>query len=136
SVFYAERGKGQMRSGDDPRMIVIKFPNLVKDLERKIHILNDEEYPSDVNWRKNVLKIVEMAKSRAIEIREKTSQPEVIHRQLTALTEELRNKLQEKWLGRTTTDRYSSTDKDGIGDGYFIAIMSLKDFLNLDGLHD
>ncbi len=134
SVFYAERGKGQLRSGDDPQMIVVKFPHLVKDLERKIRILNDEQYPSDADWRKDVLKIVEMVKSRAIEIGEKNSQPEVIRRQLTALLEELRNKLQEKWQARTTTGRYSSTDKDGIEDGYWIAIASVNDFMNLGGL--
>jgi hypothetical protein len=135
SVFYAERGKGQMRSGDDTRMIVIKYPNLVKDLERKIHTLNDKQYPSNVNWRTDVLKILEMVKSRAIEIREKNRQPEEIHRQLTALLEELRNKVREKWQARAAASSYSSTDKDGIEDGYWITIASVNDFLNIGGLH-
>jgi len=133
SVFYAERGKGQLRPEDDPQMIVVKFPNLVKDLERKMQSLADNEDPSDPDWSNDVLKVLKAAESRLIDIREKSSQPEVIHQQLKALRKEFSERLLARVDARRESGLYLYGRRDGFQDGYMMANTSIRWFLGLYG---
>jgi hypothetical protein len=77
SVFYAERGKGGLLPEDDPQMIVVKFPNLVKDLERKMQSLAESEDPSDPDWSNDALEVLKAAESRLIEIQAQSAQKRI-----------------------------------------------------------
>jgi hypothetical protein len=129
SVFYADRGKGQLRPEDDPQMIVVKFPNLIKDLERKMRSLADNEDPSDPDWSNDVLKVLKAAESRLNDIREKSSQPEAIHQQLKALRKEFGERLLARVDARRESGLYLDGRRDGFQDGYMMANASIRWFL-------
>ena len=95
SVLY-ERGTGQLRRDDDLQWIIMKFPALVRQLERKIHILTQDPYVSGTQWSHDVVAVLEGAKPRIIEIQEGNSPPEVILRQLQALAVEYKDRSPER----------------------------------------
>jgi hypothetical protein len=73
-------------------MIIVKLPALIKELERKIWLLTSDRYLSGTEWSHEVLPVLEAAKSRIIEVQEKTRSAEVVLRQLEALAVEYRDK--------------------------------------------
>jgi hypothetical protein len=92
SVLYQARGAGQLSQEDDLQMIIVKLPALIKELERKIWLLTSDRYLSGTEWSHEVLPVLEAAKSRIIEVQEKTRSAEVVLRQLEALAVEYRDK--------------------------------------------
>jgi hypothetical protein len=133
SVFYAERGKGRLLPEDDPQMIVVKFPNLVKDLERKMRSLAESEDPSDPDWSNDALEVLKAAESRLIEIQEKDSQPEIIHQQLRALRKDFGERLLARVDARRESGLYLHNRRDGFQDGYMMASASIRWFLGAYG---
>jgi len=122
SVLYQARGEGQLNREDDLQMIIVKFPSLVKELERKIWSLTNDQYSSGTEWSHDILPILEAAKSRIIEVQEENSSAEVVLRRLEALAVEFREKAAKRGriMGRS----------DGIQKAYFLAMGSIWWFLN------
>jgi SMI1 / KNR4 family (SUKH-1) len=122
SVLYNARGQGQLSQEDDPQMIIVKLPYLIKELERKIWSLTNDRYLSGMEWRHDILPALEAAKSRVIEIQEKNGSAELVLRRLAALAVEFREKSAER--GRTVGR------SDGIQQAYHLAMGSIWWFLN------
>jgi hypothetical protein len=122
SVLHQARGEGQLSREDDLQMIIVKFPSLIKELERKIWSGANDQYSSGTEWSQDILPILEAAKSRIIEIQEKNSSAEVVLRRLAALAVQFREKAAERGriMGRS----------DGIQRAYFLAMGSIWWFLN------
>jgi SMI1 / KNR4 family (SUKH-1) len=122
SVLHQARGEGQLSKEDDLQMIMVKFPSLLKELERKIRSLANDRYLSGTEWSQDILPVLEAAKSRVIEIREKNGSAEMIIRRLEALAVEFREKAAERGriMGRS----------DGIQQAYFLVMGSIWWFLN------
>jgi SMI1 / KNR4 family (SUKH-1) len=130
SVFWAERRKWQLHREDDPQMIIVKFPYLIQDLERKIGSLVDNHDPSNPDWSNDALQILKAAKSRVIEIGEKGDQPEAILQQLRALVREFMDISIKRRQFRMEANIYRHDRRDGIEDGYYMAQNSIMWFLN------
>jgi SMI1 / KNR4 family (SUKH-1) len=130
SVFWAERRKWQLHREDDRQMIIVKFHYLIRDLERKMGSLADNQDPLNPEWSNDVLQVLKAAKSRVIEIGEKGNQPEVILQQLRALALECMEKSNESSQARIKANLFRHDHRYGIEDGYHIARSSITWFLN------
>jgi SMI1 / KNR4 family (SUKH-1) len=130
SVFFSERRKLQLHREDDQQMIIVKFPYLIQDLERKMRSLADYQEPSNPDWSNDVLKVLKAAKSRVTEIGEKGNQPEVILQQLRALTREFMDTSIKLRQARMAANTYRPGYRDGLENGYHMAQNSIMWFLN------
>jgi len=119
SALHQARGEGQLSREDDLHMVIVKLPSLIKELERKIWRLTNDQYLSGTEWSHDVLPVLEAAKSRVIEIQEKNSSAEAVLRQLVALAVEYREK-PGRVVGRV----------DGIQQAHGLVMGSIWWFLN------
>jgi hypothetical protein len=76
------------------------------------------------------LEALSAAKKRIIEIREKSSEPEVILKRLKSLAQEFRKKLEDSERDRKKTGVYRDGRAEGLEMGYMMAEGSIKWFLN------
>jgi hypothetical protein len=130
SVFFAERRKLQLHREDDQQMIIVKFPYLIQDMERKMRSLADYREPSNPDWSNDVLKVLIAAKSRFTEIGEQGNQPEVILQQLRSLVREYMDTSITLRQARMRANIYRPGHRDGTEDGYHMAQNSIMWFLN------
>jgi SMI1 / KNR4 family (SUKH-1) len=122
SVLWQARGEGQLSREDDQKMIIAKFPSLIKELERKIWSLTNDPYLSGTEWSQDVLTVLEAAKSRVIEVQKKTGSAETVLRRLEALAIEFREE---------SADRGRAVGlSDGSQQAYGLAMSSVWWFLN------
>jgi hypothetical protein len=111
-------------------MIIVKFPYLIQDMERKMRSLADYREPSNPDWSNDVLKVLIAAKSRVTEIGEKGNQPEVILQQLRSLVREYMDTSITLRQARMRANIYRPGHRDGTEDGYHMAQNSIMWFLN------
>jgi hypothetical protein len=111
-------------------MIIVKFPYLIQDLERKIESLADNQDPSNPDWGSDALQVLKAAKSLVIEIGEKGDQPEAILQQLRALVREFMDISIKRRQALMEANIYRPGRRDWIEDGYYMAQSSIMCFLS------
>ncbi len=119
---------GHLRSDDDRQMIVVKYPSLIKDVELKMSSFDDINPPTE--WSKGAKEALEAAKKRIIEIREKSSEPDVIRQQLKSLAQEFKKKWEDGVEARKKTGGYRDDRTEGLEHGYSVAKGSIEWFPN------
>jgi hypothetical protein len=130
SVLH-ERGAGQLGPDDDLQLIIVKFPALIKALERKIRILTQDPYVSGTQWTHDVVAVLEGAKTRVIEIQESNSPAEVILRRLEALAVEYRDKPRERTRTVFPGGGYrSELHSEGTQHGWHQVMLTIWWYLN------
>jgi SMI1 / KNR4 family (SUKH-1) len=130
SALWYERGEGQLNREDDLKTIMTKFPFLIKEFDRKISRLTNDPYLSGTEWSRDVVTVLETAKSQVIKVQEKNSSAERVIRELEALAVKFREGAMDRARTLLQTGRYREGRGDGIEHGYALAMGSIWWFLN------
>jgi SMI1 / KNR4 family (SUKH-1) len=130
SALWYERGEGQLNREDDLMKIMTKFPFLIKEFDRKISRLTNDPYLSGTEWSRDVVTVLETAKSQVIKVQEKNSSAERVIRELEALAVKFREGAMDRARTLLQTGRYREGRGDGIEHGYALAMGSIWWFLN------
>jgi hypothetical protein len=130
SVIWHARGEGQLNREDDLKTILTKFSFLIREFDRKISHLTNDQYLSGTEWSRDVLTVLETAKSQIIKVQEKNSAAERVIRELEALAVKFRKELMERAKTLSQTGRYRESSRDGIKHGYTMVMNTIWWFLN------
>jgi hypothetical protein len=130
SVIWHARGEGQLNREDDLKTIMTKFSFLIKEFDRKISHLTNDPYLSGTEWSRDVMTVLETAKSQIIKVQGKNSSAERVIRELEAFAVKFREELMERAKTLSQTGRYRESSRDGIKHGYAMVMNIIWWFLN------
>jgi SMI1 / KNR4 family (SUKH-1) len=130
SALWYERGEGQLNREDDLKTIMTKFPFLIKEFDRKMSRLTNDPYLSGTEWSRDVMTVLETAKSQVIKAQEKNSSADRVIQELEALAVEFREEMMDRARTLLEIGSYREGRGDGIEHGYALAMGSIWWFLN------